>query len=224
MKNQYEYKVISLQHNYLMNKNTTDLSSDNVFYKQNILPKHLTKLSTPRTFDGPIMIPKYLYYLLLGEFFNHSIVLPKHLKKLFATYAFNKPIIITKSITHYRMGYYFNQPVLISKKTRELMFGREFNKPILLSKNIKKLCVSVMYVGKLNVENLDLLIIDAVANYYIVENIPNTVKNVIFGDFMNLPLNNLSCETNVEIQNIYYKHKITHRKMSKITCSEICKW
>lgn len=209
-----------------MDKNTIDLStvSENYFYKHNTLPKYLTKLIVPRSFDGPIQVPKYLCYLLLGEQFNHLIVLSKYMEKFLMSYAFDRPIVLSKSITHFKMSYFFNQPVKISKKTKELMFGREFNQPILLTKNIRKLCISVMYVRKLNIEHLDLLIIDAVANYHIVDGISDTVKNVVFGDFMDLPLNNLPCEANVQIDNIYYKHKVAHDKMCKNICTHICEF
>src|SRR3989338_6154296 len=98
---------------------------------------------------------------------------------------FNQQIKIPQNVTHLTFGGHFNQQVIIPENITHLTFGHNFNQQIIIPNN--------KYL-KINCNNID-----------IIENLPNSVEEIEFGEYFNLELQNLP--NSIKKISFYYDSK-----------------
>lgn len=146
-------------------------------------------------FNQPFEISPRIKKIYFSSPFNQNIKLTKCIKLLkFGDY-FNKQIVLNKNIIYVSFGTRFNSEIIISKNLKHLVFDTGFNKTFCLPKHIHRLTISCNYNNYCvfdcvtNTKNLHLVIL--CNNWKINDNLPNGLKNVLWGTSVERTLKNL---------------------------------
>ena len=103
---------------------------------------------------------------------------------------FNQQVIIPQNITHLTFGFYFNQQVIIPENVTHLTFGHYFNQQVIISQNVTHLNFGFHFNQQVNLPNIKYIQIDC-NNIDIIDNLPNSIKEIEFGYNFGLELQNL---------------------------------
>ena len=141
-------------------------------------------------FNKPIIIPKNITKIIFGYYFNHPVIIPENITDIIFDLFFNQPIIIPKNVTHLTFGLKFNQSIIIPESVTHLIFGYKFNQSIIIPKNVTHLTLGYHFDQPLNLSNIKYLELNF-NNINLIENLPNSIEEIKFGNWFNLELNNL---------------------------------
>jgi hypothetical protein len=122
--------------------------------------------------------------------FNQPVNLTNFLTHLIFGYEFNQQITLTNSLTHLTFGWEFNQPVILTNSLTHLTFGSCFNQPIILTNSLTHLTLRHKFNQSIELANIKYLNINC-NNLHLIENLPNSLKELILNHLFDLPLNNL---------------------------------
>lgn len=178
-----------------------------------LLPRTIKIIEISFSFNSLITLPKHLVKIIFNHYFDQEIELPKHLEYLsFGTY-FNKKIYLPPSLKCLKFSDYFNQPIILPNKLIELELGRDFNQPIVLPNTLMYLKIGYKFTHKMGLsESLIELIIDC-NNNGLIENLPNSLNNLITGFMFFLPFETLpNSIDNLIIHSDDYDYEIEHLK------------
>jgi hypothetical protein len=142
----------------------TNLTFGSHFDKKVELPLTLTHLTFGRCFNQKVKLPHNLKHLTFGDIFNQKILLNENQTYLTFGYDLN--------LTNLTFGYHFNQVVELPCSLTHLTFGICFNQPVELPHKLKYLKLSM-------------------SNLYLIENLPSTIEELVFGYHFHSELNNL---------------------------------
>ena len=145
-------------------------------------------------FNQQVIIPENVTHLTFGLNFNQQIIIPQNVTHLTFGLNFNQQIIIPQNVTHLTFGTWFNQQVIIPQNVTHLIFGHifghNFNQQIIIPQNVTHLTFGHHFNQRVNLPNIKYLQIDC-NNIDIIENLPNSIEEIIFGSRFNLELQNL---------------------------------
>lgn len=165
-----------------------------------ILMRNVSYFIFRDTYNEPIVLTPHVIHLTFGQRFNQSIILSYRIQCLTLGYFFKLPIVLTPNIRRLNLGGHFNQMIVLTKRITHLTLGQKFNQPIILTKHITHLtlgqyCHPIVFthhVVRLQIEN---------HNYYVMDNLPNEIKDIMLSKFFRAPLKNIP--NSVKISKIY---------------------
>ena len=171
-------------------QNIIHLTFGNDFNQQVIIPQSVTHLTFGGNFNQKIIIPQSVTHLTFGGNFNQKIIIPQNVTHLTFGYKFNQQVIIPQNVTHLTFGNRFNQQVIIPQNVTHLTFGNRFNQQVIIPQNVTHLTFGYRFNQQINLPNikyikLDCNIVD------IIENLPNSIEEIVLGDNFDLELYNL---------------------------------
>ena len=166
------------------------LTFGNDFNQQVKISKNVTHLTFGNNFNQQVIISKNVTHLTFGHLFNQKVIIPLNVIHLSFGNDFNKQVIIPQNVTHLTFGYHFNQPVIIPQNVTHLTFGHDFNQPVIITQNVTHLTFGSDFNQQVNLPNIKYIKINC-NNINIIENLPNSVEEIIFGYYFDLELQNL---------------------------------
>ena len=136
--------------------------------------------------------------------FDKQVIIPQNVTHLSFGREFNQQVIIPHNVTHLSFGWYFNQQVIIPQNVTHLTFGREFNQQVIIPQNVTRLTFGNHFNQQVNLPNIKYLQIDC-NNIDVIENLPNSVEEIKFGEYFGLELQNLP--NSIKKISFYYDSK-----------------
>ena len=127
--------------------------------------------------------------------YDYIDIISKHNELIFSNYNDCSITIKTNNIycNKYKQNYKesnFNQQVIIPQNVTHLTFGNNFNQQVTIPQNVTHLTFGKEFNQRVNLPNIKYLQIDC-NNIDIIENLPNSIEEIIFGMWFNLKLQNL---------------------------------
>ena len=171
-------------------QNVTHLTFNGYFNQQIIIPENVIHLTFGWKFDQQITIPQNVIHLTFGYCFNQQEIIPQNVTHLTFGHDFNQPIIIPQNITYLTFGWKFNQHVIIPQNITYLTFDHYFNQPIIIPQNVIHLTFGWNFDQPVTLPNIKYIKLGC-DNIDIIENLPNSIEEIIFSEFFNLELQNL---------------------------------
>jgi hypothetical protein len=187
----YRNPIKSIKNNNKLNYDDTNYWLYSRFNQPLNLPNSLRYLILGLSFDKTINLPLSLIHLTFGNHFNKPVNLGNCLLCLTFGDNFNQPINLVNSLTHLTFGYKFNQPIDLPNSLIYLIFCENFNQPINLPNCLKYLTIGYCFNHEVNLPlGLKYLKLNAL-NQYIVDNLVNTIEELVLDFHFDLELKNL---------------------------------
>lgn len=191
------------------------LEKINNFEKVEFTPKYIIQISL---FNHPVIFsnnltqqnqstqPIQLTHISFGRDFNQQFVPTNNLKFIVFGSNFNQPIIFPNDsqLTHLFFGTWFNQPIILPDNLTHLNFEylSNFNRPIILPQSLTHLSLG-LNLRFIELSNIKYLSIGS-NNEYIMNNLPNTLEELILKPAFRLPLNDLPNSIKIIELPMYY--------------------
>lgn len=207
----HEYWNYSIFNSQLcLPNNLTHIIFGHKFNSYVILPDKLTHLIFGDNFNQPVNLPNELIYLIFGDEFNQSINLPDKLIHLYFGNNFNKPIKLTNNLTYLEFGYFFNQTLILTDNLTHLIFGHDYDQFIVLTNKLIYLELGHDFSQFIELSNVKSLNINCNC-MHLINNLSNSLENIIFEYSFTLPLNNLpNTIKSIKFMNWNYKQELNN--------------
>lgn len=185
------YYVFMRNMNVLMFNGTFYSYTNSKFNQPIILTSKLHTVVFGLCFNNLIILNSRVRILIFDFGFNQPIVLSSNIKILTFGTSFNQRIVLTPNIERLIFGEYFNKPIFLTKKIKRLRFGMYFNQPIILTREITHLILNKFFVQPIVLTKHMVCLSINCNNYSVIDDLPNSVKRIIFGYNFRLRLDNV---------------------------------